>query len=223
MTIKRRRSFDPKSLLTRVGDRGSVVRYCKGQIIFSQGERADAVFYLRSGNIKSTITANSGKKAVVAIHSATEFFGEKCLAGHARRISTAESLTDSVVLRVELEAIRHLIRQEPAFADLFIGGLLDRNIRVEADLTDQLCNSSERRLARLLLLLANFGKKSNGKAKPIVANVSQETLAAMVGTTRSRVSYFMNKFRKLGLIDYNGKIKVHGFLLKSALDDLAQI
>jgi CRP/FNR family cyclic AMP-dependent transcriptional regulator len=218
MTIKRKRSFNPKSLLASVGDHGSVVRYCKGQIVFSQGDRADSVFYLRSGNIKSTITTNSGKKAVVAIHSATEFFGEKCLAGRTKRISTAESLTDSVVLRVELKAIRYLIRQEPTFADMFIGGLLDRNIRVEADLTDQLCNSSERRLARLLLLLANFGKE-NGKPKSIVANISQETLAAMVGTTRSRVSYFMNKFRKLGLIDYNGTIKVHGFLLKSALDN----
>jgi CRP/FNR family cyclic AMP-dependent transcriptional regulator len=218
MTIKRRRSFNPKSLLAKVGDRGSVVRYCKGQIVFSQGDRANAVFYLQSGNVKSTITTNSGKKAVVAIHSATEFFGETCLAGHARRISTAESLTDSVVLRLELKGIHSLIHQEPTFADMFIGGLLDRNIRIEADLTDQLCNSSERRLARLLLLLANFGKK-NGKPKSIVANISQETLAAMVGTTRSRVSYFMNKFRKQGLIDYNGTIKVHGFLLKSALDD----
>jgi len=189
--------------------------------VFAQGDPADAVFYIQKGKVKITIVSEQGKEAVVAILAADEFLGEGCLAGQAQRIATAAAMTESVILRLEKAAIVRVIHQEPAFSEMFIAHLLGRTIRVEADLVDQLFNSSEKRLARVLLLLANFGKES--KPEPIIAKISQETLAEMIGTTRSRVSFFMNKFRKLGLIDYNGGIHVHSSLLNVVLHEQPRI
>ena len=217
MAIKRRPSFDPKSFLAKVGEGRSIEGYHKDQIVFSQGDPADAVFYIQSGKVKVTVVSEQGKEAVVAILGTNDFFGEGCLAGQARRIATVLTMMDSVIVRLEKAAIVRVIHQEPAFSEMFIAHLLGRTIRVEADLVDQLFNSSEKRLARLLLLLANFGKE--GKPEPIIAKISQETLAEMIGTTRSRVSFFMNKFRKLGFIDYNGGIHVHSSLLNVVLHE----
>jgi CRP/FNR family transcriptional regulator, cyclic AMP receptor protein len=217
MAPKRRPSFDPKAFLAKVGEGRSINTYHKGQIVFSQGDPADAVFYIQRGKVKVTVVSEQGKEAVVAMLGTNEFFGEGCLAGQAKRIATVTTMTDSVIARLEKAAILRVIHQEPAFAEMFIAHLLGRTIRVEADLVDQLFNSSEKRLARLLLLLANFGKEE--KPEPILATISQETLAEMIGTTRSRVSFFMNKFRKLGLIDYNGDIEVHSSLLNVVLND----
>ena len=217
MATKRRPSFDPKSFLAKVGEGRSIGKYRKDQIVFSQGDPADAVFYIQRGKVKVTVVSEQGKEAVVAILGTNEFFGEGCLAGQAQRIATVTTMTDSVIVRLEKAAIVRVIHQEPAFSEMFIAHLLARAIRVEADLVDQLFNSSEKRLARLLLLLANFGKEE--KPEPIIAKISQETLAEMIGTTRSRVSFFMNKFRKLGFIDYNGSIEVHSSLLNVVLHD----
>ena len=217
MAIKRRPSFDPKSFLAKVGEGRSIGEYHKDQIVFSQGDPADAVFYVERGEVKVTVVSKQGKEAVVAILGTNQFFGEGCLAGQAQRIATVATMTDSVIVRLEKAAILRVIHQEPAFSEIFIAHLLDRAIRVEADLVDQLFNSSEKRLARLLLLLANFGKEE--KPEPILAKISQGTLADMIGTTRSRVSFFMNKFRKLGLIDYNGSIEVRSSLLNVVLHD----
>ena len=217
--------FDPKAFLAGVGDGRSISTYRKGQLLFSQGEPADAVFYIQSGKAKVTVVSEHGKEAVVAILQEGEFFGEACLAGQTLRIATVAALAESVIVRLEKAAIVRVIHQEPMFSELFIAHILGRVIRIEADLVDQLFNSSEKRLARLLLLLANFGKE--GKPQPIIAKISQETLAEMIGTTRSRVSLFMNKFRKLGFIDYdgdyNGSIEVHSSLLNSILHEQPQI
>jgi len=221
MATKPRRSFDPKAFLAKVGDGRTIGRYRKGEIVFSQGDPADAVFYIQRGKAKVTVISQQGKEAVVAILEADEFFGEGCLAGQAHRIATVATVADSVIMRLEKTAVVGVIHQEPAFSEMFIAHLLGRTIRVEADLVDQLFNSSEKRLARLLLLLANFGKE--GKPEPVIAKISQETLAEMIGTTRSRVSFFMNKFRKLGLIAYNGGIEVHSSLLNVVLHDQPQI
>jgi len=217
MALKRRPALDPKSFLAVVGEGRSIGEYRKDQIVFSQGDPADAVFYIQSGRVKLTVVSEQGKEAVVAMLGTNDFFGEGCLAGQAHRIATVAAMTDSVIVRLEKAAIVHLLRQEPAFSEMFIAHLLSRAIRVEADLVDQLFNSSEKRLARLLLLLANFGKEE--KPEPILAKISQATLADMIGTTRSRVSSFMNKFRKLGFIDYNGGIEVHSSLLNVVLHD----
>jgi CRP/FNR family transcriptional regulator, cyclic AMP receptor protein len=217
MALKRRPSFDPKSFLAMVGDGRGIGEYHKDQIVFSQGDPADAVFYIQSGKVKVTVVSEQRKEAVVAMLGTNQFFGEGCLAGQARRIATVATIMDTVIVRLEKAAIVRVIHQEPAFSEMFIAHLLARAIRVEADLVDQLFNSSEKRLARLLLLLANFGKEE--KPEPILAKISQETLADMIGTTRSRVSFFMNKFRKLGLIDYNGCIEVHSSLLNVVLHD----
>ena len=217
MATKSRPSFDPKSFLAKVGEGRSIGEYRKDEIVFSQGDPADAVFYIQSGKVKVTVVSEQGKEAVVAMLGTNDFFGEGCLAGQARRIATVATMTDSVIARLEKAAIVRVIHREPAFSGMFIGHLLARAIRVEADLVDQLFNSSEKRLARMLLLLANFGKE--GKPEPIISKISQETLADMIGTTRSRVSFFMNKFRKLGLIDYNGSIEVHSSLLNAVLHD----
>ena len=217
MAIKRRPSFDPKSFLAKVGEGRSIEGYHKDQIVFSQGDPADAVFYVESGKVKVSVASEQGKEAVVAMLGTNDFFGEGCLAGQAQRIATVATMTDSVIVRLEKAAILRVIQQELAFSEMFIAHLLNRAIRIEADLVDQLFNSSEKRLARLLLLLANFGKDE--KPEPILAKISQETLAEMIGTTRSRVSFFMNKFRKLGLIDYNGSIEVHSSLLNVVLHD----
>ena len=214
MAIKRRPSFNPKTFLAKGRSIGA---YRKDQTVFSQGDPADAVFYLQNGKAKVTVVSEHGKEAVVAILGTSEFFGEGCLAGQARRIATVTTMTDSVIVRLEKAAIIRVIHQEPAFSEMFIAHLLGRTIRVEADLVDQLFNSSEKRLARLLLLLANFGKE--GKPEPIIAKISQETLAEMIGTTRSRVSFFMNKFRKLGFIHYNGSVEVHSSLLNLVLHE----
>lgn len=225
MAIKPRPSFNPKSFLTKIGEGRSIGRYRKGQIVFSQGEPADAVFYIQKGKVKVTVVSEQGKEAVVAILGTNKFFGEGCLAGQTQRISTVAALAESVIVRLEKVAIVRVIHQEPAFAEIFIAHLLGRTLRIEADLVDQLFNSSEKRLARMLLLLANFGKE--GKPKPIIAKMSQETLAEMIGITRSRVNFFMNRFRKLGFIAYNGGIdggiEVHSSLLNVVLQDQPQI
>ncbi|MGH6836886.1 MAG: Crp/Fnr family transcriptional regulator [Methylocella sp.] len=224
MAVKRRPSFDPKSFLAMVGEGRSIGEYRKGAIVIAQGDPADSVFYIQRGKVKVTVVSEQGKEAVVAMLGTNNFFGEGCLAGQAQRIATVATMTDSVIVRLEKPAIVRVIQQEPAFAGVFIGHLLARTIRIEADLVDQLFNSSEKRLARLLLLMANFGKDE--KPEPILAKISQETLADMIGTTRSRVSFFMNKFRKLGLIDYNGGtpgIEVRGALLNVVLHDEPQI
>jgi CRP/FNR family cyclic AMP-dependent transcriptional regulator len=217
MAIKRRPSFNPKSFLAKVGEGRSIGTYHRDQTVFSQGDLADAVFYIQKGKVKVTVVSEQGKEAVVAILGTNEFFGEGCLAGQTRRIAAVAALTDSVIMRLEKAAILRVIHQEPAFSEMFIAHLLGRTIRVEADLVDQLFNSSEKRLARLLLLLANFGKED--KPEPMITKISQETLADMIGTTRSRVSFFMNKFRKLGFIHYNGGIQVHSSLLNLVLHE----
>ncbi len=221
MAAKSRRSFDTKTFLARVGNGRSVGKFHKGQVVFSQGDAGDAVFYIQKGKAKLTVVSEQGKEAVIAILGTDEFFGEGCLAGQAHRIATVTTMTDAVIARLEKSAIIKVIHEEPAFSEVFIAHLLGRGIRVEADLVDQLFNSSEKRLARLLLLLANFGK--DGAPEPVIPKISQETLAEMIGTTRSRVSFFMNKFRKLGFIEYNGGIEVHSSLLNMVLHDQPQI
>jgi CRP-like cAMP-binding protein len=219
--VKRRPSFNSKSFLAKVGAGRSIGKYRKGQVVFSQGDAGDAVFYVQKGKVKITVVSEQGKEAVVAILGTDDFFGEGCLAGQVLRIATVTAMTDSVIARLEKSAIVRVIHEEPTFSELFIAHLLGRNIRVEADLVDQLFNSSEKRLARMLLLLANFGKE--GKPEPIIAKISQATLAEMIGTTRSRVSFFMNKFRELGFIDYNGNgLAVHSSLLNVVLHDQPQ-
>jgi CRP/FNR family cyclic AMP-dependent transcriptional regulator len=222
MAIKRQPSFNAKSFLAKVGTGRSIDKYRKGRVVFSQGEIGDAVFYVQKGKVKVTVISEQGKEAVVAILGPDEFFGEGCLAGQVLRIATVNTMTDAVIARLEKAAIVRVIHEEPTFAEMFIAHLLGRTIRVEADLVDQLFNSSEKRLARMLLLLANFGKE--GKPEPIVAKISQQTLAEMIGTTRSRVSFFMNKFRELGFINYNGSgVEVHSSLLNAVLHDQPQI
>ena len=219
MTSKQ--SFDPKTFLAHVGDGRSISKYGKDRTVFAQGEPADAVFFVQKGKVKVTVVSEQGKEAVVAILGTNDFFGEGCLAGQAQRISTVAAMTDSTIVRLDKAAIVRVLHEEPAFSEMFISHLLGRAIRVEADLVDQLFNSSEKRLARLLLLLANFGKEA--KPELVIAKISQETLAEMIGTTRSRVSFFMNKFRKLGFINYNGGIEVHSSLLNVVLHDQPQI
>ncbi|WP_026987484.1 Crp/Fnr family transcriptional regulator [Fodinicurvata fenggangensis] len=221
MTAKSQPTFDPKAFLSHVGKGRTICNYDKGQIVFSQGDPADAVFYIQKGKVKVTVVSEQGKEAVVAMLDKNEFFGEGCLAGQALRLSTVETMTDAVISRLDKTAILRVIREEPAFSELFIAHLLSRAVRVEADLVDQLFNSSEKRLARLLLLLANFGQDE--KPEPMIAKISQETLAQMIGTTRARVSFFMNKFRKLGFISYNGGIEVHSSLLNAVLHDKPHI
>jgi CRP-like cAMP-binding protein len=214
-------AFDPKDFLARIGEGRTISQYGKNQNVFVQGEIADAVFYIQKGKVKVTVVSEQGKEAVVAILGKDEFCGEGCLAGQAKRIATATTLQDCEIMRIEKDAIVRVLHDEPGFSELFLAHLLARTLRVEEDLVDQLFNSSEKRLARALLLLANFGKE--GKPEPIVAKVTQEMLADMIGTTRSRVSFFMNKFRKLGFISYNGTMEVHSSLLSVVLNDHPQI
>jgi CRP-like cAMP-binding protein len=209
--------FDPKAFLAKVGEGKTIATYRKDEIVFSQGEIADAVFYIQKGKIKLSVVSEQGKEAVVAILAPGQFFGEGCLNGHPLRIATTTAIEDCVITRLDKAVMVTTIHNEPDFAELFMAYLLDRNSRIEEDLIDQLFNSSEKRLARLLLLLANFGKE--GRPLPIAGKISQETLAEMIGTTRSRVSFFMNKFRKLGFIEYNGEIEVHNSLLNVILYD----
>jgi CRP/FNR family transcriptional regulator, cyclic AMP receptor protein len=218
MAKKRGPTFDPKSFLAEAGEGRTVSQYRKDQIVFSQGEPADAVFYIQKGKVKVTVVSDQGKEAVVAILGAGEFCGEGCLAGQARRIATVRAMTECTIMRLQKTSIVRVLYDEPAFSEMFMSHLLARTIRVEEDLVDQLFNSSEKRLARLLLLLANFGKE--GRPEPLIAKISQETLAEMIGTTRSRVSFFMNKFRRMGFLDYNGEgLEVHSSLLNVILHD----
>jgi CRP-like cAMP-binding protein len=225
MSVERLPSFDSKNFLARVRKGQSIGTYRKDQAVFSQGDAADAAFYIQKGKVKLTVISEQGKEAVVAILGTDDFFGEGCLAGQDQRVATARSMTDSVITRLEKSAIVRLIHEEPTFSDMFIAHLLGRTIRVEADLVDQLFNSSEKRLARMLLLLANFGKDT--KPEPVIAKISQETLAEMIGTTRSRVSFFMNKFRELGFIAYSGSaeggIEIRSSLLNAVLHDQPHI
>ena len=221
MKRKAKLPFDPKEFLSKVNGGQRIADYRKDQIVFRQGDPSDAVFYIQSGKAKKTVVSEQGKEAVVALLDAGDFCGEGCLAGEALRLSTVSALTKCVIARISKADITQVIHEEPAFAELFISHLLARNSRVEEDLVDQLFNSSEKRLARVLLLLANFGKE--GRPEPVIAKISQETLAEMIGTTRSRVSHFMNKFRQLGLIDYNGHIEVHSSLLNVVLHDQPQL
>ena len=222
MNRKGKPPFDPQVFLAKVKGGGRAISdYRKDQIVFRQGDPSDAVFYIQSGKVKKTVVSEQGKEAVVAVLGGGDFFGEGCLAGEALRLSTVSALTKCVIARITKAEITRVIHEEPAFAELFISHLLARNGHIEEDLVDQLFNSSEKRLARTLLLLANFGKE--GRPEPIIAKVSQETLAEIIGTTRSRVSFFMNKFRNLGLIDYNGSIEIHSSLLNVVLRDQLQI
>ncbi len=213
------RSREPVPARTASGRQTTTYR--KNRVIFSQGDPADAVFYIETGKLKVTVVSSRGKEAVAAILGPDEFFGEACLAGQKQRLMTVSAMTNAVVERIEKAAMLRLIREDQAFSQLFLTHVLHRTMRVEADLMDQLFNSSERRLARLLLLLANYGGK--GEPEPIITKISQETLAEMVGTTRSRVSFFMNRFRKLGFIDYNGNIEVHKSLLNLVLHEQPHI
>jgi len=221
MKRKKKPSFDPKIFLSKVNGGRAIAKYRKNQVVYRQGDAADSVFYIQTGKVKNTVFSEQGKEAVVAILGSGDFFGEGCLAGQTKRLATVSTLSDCVIVRITKADTIRVIHEEPAFAELFISHLLARNSRVEEDLVDQLFNSSEKRLARTLLLLANFGKE--GEPEPVLAKISQETLADMVGTTRSRVSSFMNKFRKLGLIDYNGHIEVHRSLLNVVLHEKPRI
>jgi CRP/FNR family cyclic AMP-dependent transcriptional regulator len=207
----------PQSMFDRVALERSLVKFAKGGLVFSQGGPCDAIFYVLSGQIKLTVLSDLGKEAVIAILGPGSFFGEQCLAGHPLRIATASALADASLMRIEKSHMMKALSEQREFSDFFLSHLLTRTARYEEDLIDQLFNSSEKRLARLLLLLANFGKE--GKSEPVLGNISQETLAEMIGTTRSRVSHFMNKFRKLGFIEYNGKLLVNSSLLHVVLSD----
>jgi CRP/FNR family transcriptional regulator, cyclic AMP receptor protein len=211
------RVFDPQAFLAKVGAGRTLVTYYEQSPIFTQGNAADAVFYIQEGQVKLTVVSEQGKEAVIALLAAQAFFGEGCLAGQPVRMATATALTNCALMRIEQPAMLQVLQAEPAFSALFMAYLLARNSRIEADLIDQLFNSSEKRLARVLLLLAHFGK--DGKTEPVIPKISQETLAEMIGTTRSRVSFFLNKFRKLGFIDYNGGMRVHSALLNVVLYD----
>ena len=217
MKRERKPVFDPKAFLAKADGGRTISQYRKDQVIFSQGEEADSVFYIQQGKIKITVVSELGKEAVVAILGTGDFFGEGCLAGQSVRMATVAAIMECEIMRLEKAGIIRVLHEEPAFSEMFMSHLLTRTIRVEADLVDQLFNSSEKRLARALLLLANFGKE--GKPEPVIAKISQETLAEMIGTTRSRVSSFMNKFRQLGFIDYNGHLEVHSSLLNVVLHD----
>jgi CRP/FNR family cyclic AMP-dependent transcriptional regulator len=212
--------FSPEDFLSVVGRGRSLAKYRKNQRICSQGDPADSVFYIQNGKVKVTVISKRGKEAVIAVLGKDEFCGEGSLSGQPRRIASATAMNECDIMRIEKVALTRALHEEPAFSELFVAHLLARTIRVEADLVDQLFNSSEKRLARALLLLANFGKE--GKPEPIITKVSQETLAEMIGTTRARVSFFMNKFRKLGFISYNGKLEVHSSLLSMVLYDQPQ-
>jgi CRP/FNR family cyclic AMP-dependent transcriptional regulator len=221
MKREARESFSPKTFLEGVNGGKTVAEYQKDATVFFQNDPADAVFYINKGKVKLTVVSEQGKEAVVALLKAEDFCGEGCLAGQTVRMATAVTMTDCTIVRIEKGAMVKALHDRIEFSEKFMAYLLARNIRVEEDLVDQLFNSSEKRLARILLLLANFGKE--GRPEPVLANISQETLAEMIGTTRSRVSFFMNKFRKLGFIGYNGQLEVHPSLLNVVLYDKPEI
>ncbi len=220
MTPIEKRPFDPKLFLAKVGTGRASSEYKKNEVVFVQSDSADAIFYIQKGKVKLTVVSDNGKEAVIAMLGTGDFLGEGCLAGRPLYLGTATAISECSILRLEKSSVIRLLHEEPAFSEMFVSYLLSRNIRIQEDLVDQLFNSSEKRLARVLLLLANFGKE--GKPEPVIARISQETLAEMIGTTRSRVSFFMNKFRKLGFIEYNGGqygLHVHSSLLNIVLHD----
>jgi CRP/FNR family cyclic AMP-dependent transcriptional regulator len=214
-------AFDPKEFLAKVGEGKTILEFRKDDIVFAQGDVANTVFYIQKGRVKIVVISEQGKEAVVGILEPGQFFGEGCMNGHSLRIATATAMEECLATAITKTAMLQALHDEPKFSELFMAYLLTRNSRIEEDLIDQLFNSSEKRLARLLLLLANFGKE--GSPQPITPNISQETLAEMIGTTRSRVSFFMNRFRKLGFISYNGKIEVNSSLLTAVLYDKPEI
>ena len=218
---KAKNQFNPKVFLAKVGNGKEISKYSKDQTVFTQGEIADTIFYLQKGKVKIVVMSDQGKEAVVAILEPDQFFGEGCLNGQSVRIATARAMQECLITSISKTAMKSVLQSEPKFNEVFMAYLLTRNNRIEEDLIDQLFNSSEKRLARLLLLLANFGKE--GSPQPIDASFDQGTLAEMIGTTRSRVSSFMNKFRKLGFISYNGKIEVHRSLLNAVLYEKPEI
>jgi len=219
--IKKTGGFQPDTFLATIGDGRRILSVPKKEVIFAQGDGADAVFYIQKGKVRLTVVSQAGKEATIGIVSEGTFFGEGSLAGQLLRMGSAAAMTDCELLRLEKKAMMEALHREPAFSEMFVAYLLARNIRYEEDLVDQLFNSSEKRLARVLLLLAHFGKE--GTPETVVPKISQETLAEMVGTTRSRVSFFMNRFRKLGFIDYagglGGGLRVHSSLLNVVLHD----
>ena len=214
---KKRRAFDPGTFLATIGEGRKSLTIAKKRGIFTQGDAADAVFYIQKGKVRLTVVSKIGREATIGILNEGDFFGEGSLAGQPVRMGSASAMTDCQLLRIEKKAMMDVLHREHALSDVFVSYLLARNIRYEEDLVDQLFNSSEKRLARVLLLLAHFGKE--GVPESVVPKISQETLAEMVGTTRSRVSFFMNRFRKLGFIDYNGGLQVHSSLLNVVLHD----
>jgi CRP/FNR family cyclic AMP-dependent transcriptional regulator len=217
----KRKGFDPKLFLAEAGTGRVLVDHAKNHRIFLQGDLADSLFYIQKGKVKLTVVSKQGKEAVVAILGAGDFFGEGCLAGQPMRMATASALSECSIMRVERAVVIRLLHEQPAFSELLLHHMLSRNIRIEEDLVDQLFNSSEKRMARVLLQLANFGKE--GQPEAVIPKLSQETLAEIIGTTRSRVSFFMNRFRKLGFIKYSGQysrgLEVHSSLLNVILHD----
>jgi CRP-like cAMP-binding protein len=214
---KAKQTFDVATFLRSVGEGKTVAGYVKGQVVFSQGDAADAIFYIQKGAVKLKVHSREGKEAVIALLEAGSFFGEGCLTTQQLRMSTAVAMSRCTILRLEKARMVQVLREEAALNELFLAHLLSRNARIEEDLVDQLFNSSEKRLARVLLLLAHFGKE--GAPQKVIPKISQETLAEIVGTTRSRVSYFMNRFREMGFIEYNGGLEVHSSLLNVVLHD----
>jgi len=217
MNLKENAEFNPRLFLAKLGEGRSIADYLKNRMVFSQGDPSDSVWYIRKGKLKLTVVSPHGKEAVLGILGVGEFFGEGCLVGQPLRMATAMTISQCSLIRFEKTSMLQVLQKKSEFSSFFLGYLLSRNIRLEEDLLDQLFNSSEKRLARALLLLANFDKE--GKPEPVILKVSQETLANMIGTTRSRVSFFMTKFRKLGLIDYKCGLAVHNSLLSIVLHD----
>ncbi len=216
--LKKKRNFDPAVFLAKAGLGRTIITLQKKQIVFSQGEPADAVFYIQSGQVKLSVISSSGKEATIALLQAGSFFGEESIANsQPLRMVTAVAMTEGAVLKIDRQEMSRALHEEHALSDIFVAYLLARNLRVQEDLVDQLFNSSEKRLARILLLLAHFGKE--GTPETVVPKISQEVLAEMVGTTRARVNFFMNRFRKLGFIEYNGELRVHSSLLNIVLHD----
>jgi CRP/FNR family transcriptional regulator, cyclic AMP receptor protein len=221
MKASKKPPFDLEVFLASVDGGRTISKYRQNKAIFTQGATADSVFYIQDGSVKLSVVSERGKEAIVAIHGKGDFFGEGCLTGQPRRLATATAMAESVIMRLDKASVIRVLHEEPEFSHAFLAYLLARNARVEEDLVDQLFNSSEKRLARLLLIMANFGKE--GRPDPVIAKISQEALAEMIGTTRSRVNGFMNKFRKLGFINYNGDLEVHNSLLNVVLHDNPQL
>jgi CRP/FNR family transcriptional regulator, cyclic AMP receptor protein len=215
--VKKRRKFNPQTFLSTVDDGRTIATFTTKQRVFVQGDPSDAVFYIQKGKVKLTVLSASGKEATIGILNEGDFFGEGCLSGQPLRMCSASAMTDVAVMRIDKKSMMDVIHRERTFSDMFVAYLLIRNIRHEEDLVDQLFNSSEKRLARVLLLLAHFGK--DGKPEVAIPKITQETLAEMVGTTRSRVNFFMNRFRKLGFVHYNGELEIHSSLLNVVLHD----